>query len=64
LVGTKEIIGIKHSDEINVLGKRVGYSKYTTDEIPWCGLFVAYVCKKAGLELPLLHRKSLGIELE
>jgi hypothetical protein len=40
----------------------LGYSKtYTADEIPWCGLFVAYVCKKAGLELPL-PQKVLGIE--
>jgi uncharacterized protein (TIGR02594 family) len=60
LVGTKEIIGIKHSDEIMSWAKELGIQKtYTADEIPWCGLFVAYVCKKARLELPFTATESL-----
>jgi uncharacterized protein (TIGR02594 family) len=60
LVGTKEIIGTKHSDEIMSWAKELGIEKiYNADEIPWCGLFVAYVCKKAGLELPFTARESL-----
>lgn len=60
LVGTKEIIGIKHSAEIMGWAKELGIEKiYNADEIPWCGLFVAYVCKKANLEMPFSAKDSL-----
>lgn len=60
LVGTKEIVGVKHSATIMGWAKELGIEKiYTNDEIAWCGLFVAYVCKKAGLELPFSAKDSL-----
>lgn len=49
LYGTKEIVGQQHNKEILSWAKELGISKiYTEDEIPWCGLFIAYVTKKAG----------------
>ena len=60
LVGTKEIVGVKNSETIMGWAKELGIEKiYTNDEIAWCGLFVAYVCKKAGLELPFSAKDSL-----
>ena len=53
LIGTKEIVGVKHNAEIMGWAKELGIEKtYTADEIPWCGLFMAIVCKRAGLEFP------------
>lgn len=49
LMGTKEIIGNKHNPIILNWAKELGLDKvYTNDEIPWCGLFIAYVVFKAG----------------
>ena len=51
LIGTREIVGKKHNPIILDWAKDLGLSKvYTSDEIPWCGLFVAYVVKQAGFE--------------
>jgi len=48
LYGTKEIVGREHSKEILLWAKELGMEKtYTNDEIPWCGLFVAIVIKRA-----------------
>lgn len=48
LIGTREIIGRKHNPVIINWAKDLGLEKiYTSDEIPWCGLFVAYVIKQA-----------------
>ena len=52
LIGVKEIVGKQHSKEILEWASEVGLEKiYTNDEIPWCGLFMAYVAKKAGLNV-------------
>lgn len=60
LIGTKEIVGKVHSKVILGWAKELGIDKtYTNDEIAWCGLFVAYVCHKAGLELPFTPLASL-----
>lgn len=49
LYGTREIVGKEHSKEILSWAKELGLEKtYTNDEIPWCGLFVAIVVKRAG----------------
>lgn len=51
LIGVKEIVGKQHSQEILRWASEVGLEKtYTNDEIPWCGLFMAFVAKKSGLE--------------
>lgn len=52
LYGTREIVGKQHSKEILSWAKEVGLEKtYTNDEIPWCGLFVAVIVKRAGFEI-------------
>lgn len=52
LIGTKEIIGTIHNKTIMAWAKELGLEKkYTADEIPWCGLFIAYCARKAGLEV-------------
>lgn len=59
LVGTKEIVGVKHNDEILIWARELGIKSYFADEIPWCGLFMAYVVKKAALEMPFTATESL-----
>lgn len=49
LLGTEEYVGPRHNPDIMGWAKEVGLEKtYTADEIPWCGLFVAVVVKRAG----------------
>lgn len=51
LLGIKEVPG--QGDNIKILkwAESLGLEKvYRKDDIPWCGLFVAYVCKVAGVE--------------
>lgn len=60
LVGTKEIVGKIHSKEIMKWAEILGISNiYTSDEIAWCGLFMAYVCHKANIDLPFTSKESL-----
>jgi len=48
LLGTKEIHGTEHNPVILGWAKELGLeSTYKTDEIPWCGLFVAICVKRA-----------------
>lgn len=52
LYGTREIVGKQHSKEILSWAKELGLEKtYTNDEIPWCGLFLAIIVKRAGFEV-------------
>jgi len=52
MIGTKEIVGPKHNPEILRWAKVVGLEKiYKQDEIPWCGLAIAYACHMAGVEV-------------
>lgn len=49
--GTREISGPKNSPRIMGWARRVGgwvASYYTSDEIPWCGLFIGYVAAESG----------------
>ena len=50
-IGTKEIIGKEHNPVILKWAEYLGVSWYTNDEIPWCGLFIAYCAKVSGLEV-------------
>lgn len=51
LIGTREIVGKQHNPVILDWALSLGLDKvYTNDEIPWCGLFIAYVVKQAGFE--------------
>jgi len=51
-IGVREFVGGIHNPIIMNWAKEVGLEKiYKSDEIPWCGLFIAYCCKMAGLEV-------------
>jgi uncharacterized protein (TIGR02594 family) len=51
LIGTKEIVGKAHNPVILEWAKELKIKAYTNDEIPWCGLFIAYCAHKAGVEV-------------
>lgn len=47
IYGTKEIVGKQHNPVIMGWAKDVGLEKvYVSDEIPWCGLVMAWLCKQ------------------
>lgn len=51
LFGTVEGAGAKDNPTILGWASEVGLSKtYSHDSIPWCGLFIAVVAKRAGLQ--------------
>lgn len=53
LYGTKEMPGTKDNAEILEWAKETGLTKiYSADSIPWCGLFMAVVAKRAGKDIP------------
>jgi len=56
LVGVSETLGkadnpviMEWRDELNRAGKEI--HGFSGDEVPWCGLFVAIVCHRAGKEI-------------
>lgn len=52
LIGIKEVPGQADNIEILKWAETLGLEKtYRKDDIPWCGLFIAYACHKAGLEV-------------
>lgn len=54
IYGTKEIAGKQHNPVIMGWAKETGLSSvYTADEIPWCGLVMAWLCKKTGKPIPV-----------
>lgn len=70
LVGTKEVAGKGDNPTIMAWASELGVSalgyKYTGDDVPWCGLFTAIVCKRAGKDIPTgplyaLNWKSVGV---
>jgi uncharacterized protein (TIGR02594 family) len=55
LYGTLEAPGSKNNPTIIAWAKEVGgevADVYSADSIPWCGLFMAVVAKRAGKEVP------------
>ena len=51
-LGVKEIVGKEHNPIILSWAKELKLSSvYNSDEIPWCGLYIAYCCKMAGLDV-------------
>jgi uncharacterized protein (TIGR02594 family) len=54
LLGVRELLGKDNNPVILEWAEEVGLKKtYTADEIPWCGLFMAYVCKLAAKPIPV-----------
>jgi uncharacterized protein (TIGR02594 family) len=47
LYGTAEIVGPKHNPVIMSWAKELKIDYYKNDEIPWCGLFMAIVMRRA-----------------
>jgi len=52
LWGTKEKTGSADNPVILGWAKEIGQAGYTADSIPWCGLFVGVIAKRAGKPLP------------
>lgn len=51
-LGVKEVVGKEHNPVILGWARELKLaSVYNSDEIPWCGLFVAYCCHVAGLDV-------------
>jgi len=51
-LGVKEFVGLTHNPIILGWAKSLSLSTiYTNDEIPWCGLFIAYCCHAQGLQV-------------
>lgn len=49
LLGIKELLGKDSNPVILAWADELGLKReYNSDEIPWCGLFMAYVAHKAG----------------
>lgn len=56
-VGIREIPGPRHNRTIlHWLGKLNAW--WREDETPWCGVFVAYCMKEAGLPYPKLYMRA------
>jgi uncharacterized protein (TIGR02594 family) len=53
LFGTVEAAGSRDNPTILAWGAEIGQGKvYSHDSIPWCGVFVGVVAKRAGKEIP------------
>lgn len=56
LIGTDEVPGVKSNPIIMNWAEKIGgftEDNYTTDSIPWCGLFVAYCIKEADIDFKM-----------
>ena len=59
-LGVREIVGSKHNPVILNWAEELGIENiYNSDEIAWCGLFMAYVCHKAGVDKGFTNQQSL-----
>lgn len=55
LYGIKEVVGRQHNPTILGWAEEIGLDGiYKEDEMPWCGLFMAVVAKRAGKKVPLI----------
>lgn len=52
LYGTQEVVGAKNNPEILAWAAECNIKGYNADSIPWCGLFMAVVARRAGKDLP------------
>jgi|694.fasta_scaffold122710_5 uncharacterized protein (TIGR02594 family) len=61
LYGTEETVGPKHNPVIMGWAKETGLQgTYTSDEIAWCGLFMAVVMHRAGRPVPPIPLRALA----
>lgn len=70
LYGIKEQPGTADNPEIIAWAAETGLSRvYSRDSVPWCGLFVATIAKRAGKEFPesplwALNWAKFGVKVE
>jgi uncharacterized protein (TIGR02594 family) len=69
LYGTQEVKGNGNNPVILKWAKDLGIRDYNMDSIPWCGLFAATVCTRAGKDVvdgPLWARNwtKFGVEAD
>lgn len=70
LFGTIEVASDADNPTILAWGRELGLTAvYTHDEIPWCGLFMAIIARRAGKALPAdplwaLNWKGFGVIVE
>jgi uncharacterized protein (TIGR02594 family) len=67
LYGTVETPGAGNNPTIMAWAAETGVSGYTADSVPWCGLAMAVICKRAGKKLPAgplwaLNWSKFGVE--
>lgn len=60
-IGLKEIVGPKHNTKIISWIKNLG-GWFTTDEVPWCGTFIAQCLKQANRGYPKHWYRALAYE--
>ncbi len=61
LYGTLEAPGSKSNPTIVGWAKEVGLTDtYSTDSIPWCGLFMAVIAKRADKKIPSMPLRALS----
>lgn len=53
LYGTVEVPGKGNNPKITAWAKECDIGAYSTDSIPWCGLFMAVAAKRAGWARPV-----------
>ncbi len=59
LIGIREISGDKNNPIILQWAKDLNLqSIYNADSIPWCGLFMAHVCRVSDLEIPKMSLRA------
>jgi uncharacterized protein (TIGR02594 family) len=58
--GLREVIGKRDNPEIIQWAKELNSSYYTSDSIPWCGLFIAICAHRAGKEIPKEFLRALS----
>jgi uncharacterized protein (TIGR02594 family) len=59
LIGISEFLGKENNPVIMQWAKDLKlYSIYVADSVPWCGLFMAHVCKVSDLEIPKMPLRA------
>ena len=51
LYGTTEVVGIKNNPVIMSWAEELSLKQYNNDDIPWCGLYIGVIMKRAGRQV-------------
>jgi uncharacterized protein (TIGR02594 family) len=58
MIGLREVPGPQHNKTITDFWAKLGASWLKTDEDPWCGGFMAWTMKEAGVAYPKLYPRA------